>query len=166
MAKAMIKTGTLQCDDLTDEENPDCAMEVILREITSEQNAQIQTMRGILEAKGLLQENDCSISFNSEAGKRKNKRKTKARTSRKEQTTLVNWEEQTTFDGWGTDICQASCYIDNSGEEICQFTAKVSLHSSEFGYFQFEECGDVNSPTLGIEVGKTYRFIQQDPSNL
>jgi hypothetical protein len=39
------------------------------------------------------------------------------------------------------------------------------VHASELGYFQFEECGDIDNPTLGIEVGKTYRFLQKDVSN-
>jgi hypothetical protein len=65
-----------------------------------------------------------------------------------------------------TGICRASCSVDAyNGEEICKFTAKVNLHASELGYFQFEECGDIDNPTLGIEVGKTYRFLQKDVSN-
>jgi hypothetical protein len=64
------------------------------------------------------------------------------------------------------EICQAACSTDEStGLEVCTFTSKVNLHASELGYFQFEECGDVDNPTLGVEVGKTYHFIQQDPSN-
>jgi hypothetical protein len=74
-------------------------------------------------------------------------------------------EKNATVVKWSTYICRASCNTDESGEEICQFTAKVNFHASELGYFQFEECGDVDNPTLGMEVGKTYRFIQQDPSN-
>ena len=31
--------------------------------------------------------------------------------------------------------------------------------------FQFEECNGAVSPTLGIEVGKSHRFIQQDQTN-
>jgi hypothetical protein len=33
------------------------------------------------------------------------------------------------------------------------------------GYFTFEECGDVKNPTIGIEYGVPYRFIQKDRSN-
>jgi hypothetical protein len=62
-----------------------------------------------------------------------------------------------------TDVCRASCSADE--KEICKFTAKVNLHSGELGYFQFEECGDIDNPTLGLEVGKTYRFLQKDVSN-
>jgi len=65
MAKALLRTGRVKCDNLTDEESkqaPDCAMEVILREIISGQNAQIQVMRGILEAKSSPQTNDCKVT--------------------------------------------------------------------------------------------------------
>ena len=68
MAKALLHTGTLDCDDLTDEENPDCAMEVILRSIVTGQNAQIQTMRGILESKNLPAENDCIVEAYNDEG--------------------------------------------------------------------------------------------------
>jgi hypothetical protein len=49
MAKALLKTG-LTCEDLTNEDDPNCLVEVILREIINGQNAQIQAMRGILES--------------------------------------------------------------------------------------------------------------------
>ncbi|KAL7502179.1 hypothetical protein ACHAWX_000484 [Stephanocyclus meneghinianus] len=62
-------------------------------------------------------------------------------------------------------ICNANCTIDSSGNEFCKFTASVDLFASELGYFRFQECGDVPNPTLGIELGKTYEFIQADPSN-
>lgn len=65
----------------------------------------------------------------------------------------------------GEEICHATCSTDESNGETCTFTAKVNLHASELGYFQFEECGDVDNPTIGIEIGKSYRFIQSDPSN-
>jgi hypothetical protein len=63
------------------------------------------------------------------------------------------------------DICNANCTIDLSGNEFCKFTASVDLFASELGYFRFKECGDVPNPTLGIELGKAYQFIQADPSN-
>ena len=74
--------------------------------------------------------------------------------------------ENVTVDPKPTKICTAACSSDGStGDEVCTFTAKVNLHASELGYFQFEECGDVDNPTIGLEVGKTYHFIQKDPSN-
>jgi len=64
------------------------------------------------------------------------------------------------------EICRASCSVDQTtGAERCKFTAKINVHSSELGYFQFEECGDSIMPTLGMEVGKTYEFIQADSTN-
>eukprot|EP00986_Skeletonema_menzelii_P021049 scaffold33005_cov177-Skeletonema_menzelii.AAC.5 len=63
------------------------------------------------------------------------------------------------------DLCYASCSPDESGKEVCKFTTKVNLYAGELGYYQFEECGDDVNPTLGMEIGKTYKFIQQDRSN-
>lgn len=70
MAKALLKTGKVNCDDLTDEESDqaaDCALEVILREIINNQNAQIQAMRGILEAKSYPAENDCKVDVSAKS---------------------------------------------------------------------------------------------------
>jgi len=60
----LLKTGKLNCDDLTDEESEqadDCALEIILREIVNNQNSQIQAMRALLEAKNYPEENDCKV---------------------------------------------------------------------------------------------------------
>jgi len=62
-------------------------------------------------------------------------------------------------------LCYASCAVDESGIELCKFTTKVNLYAGELGYYQFEECGDDVNPTLGMEVGKTYQFVQKDRSN-
>jgi len=51
MAKALLQTDKIDCPDPTDEENEDCVMEIILREIINGQNHQIQLMRGYLDAK-------------------------------------------------------------------------------------------------------------------
>ncbi|CAB9513618.1 expressed unknown protein [Seminavis robusta] len=55
-------------------------------------------------------------------------------------------------------------------EELCisdskTFTVKVDLHASERGYYYFEECGKQVNPTIGMEFGETYTFIQEDKSN-
>lgn len=66
----MLKTKKLKCDDLTDEESEqadDCTLEIILREIVNNQNAQIQTMRAILKAKNYPQENDCKVPIYSKS---------------------------------------------------------------------------------------------------
>jgi hypothetical protein len=48
MAKALLKTG-LPCDDLLDDEDTNCIMQGLMREIVNGQNAQIQSMRAVLE---------------------------------------------------------------------------------------------------------------------
>ena len=45
------------------------------------------------------------------------------------------------------------------------FTVRLNLFASELGYFTFEECGDVINPTIIMEVGQTYTFLQTDRSN-
>ncbi|KAL7426187.1 hypothetical protein ACHAXH_000256, partial [Discostella pseudostelligera] len=61
-----------------------------------------------------------------------------------------------------TDYCHASC----DDDDVCTYTALVDLFASEFGFFHFEECGDSgNMPTITMEIGKTYRFVQKDISN-
>ena len=46
------------------------------------------------------------------------------------------------------------------------FHARVNLYAGELGYYVFEECGlDVMNPTIAMEVGETYTFIQKDRSN-
>lgn len=60
MAKALLKTGKVECNDLT-EESDGCILEGILREIVNSQNFQIQTMYGILEAMGYPKTDDCKV---------------------------------------------------------------------------------------------------------
>jgi hypothetical protein len=64
------------------------------------------------------------------------------------------------------EFCSAQCNTDvDTGKEVCTFTTKLNLFAGELGYYQFEECGDATNPVLGLEVGKTYKFVQKDPSN-
>ena len=63
------------------------------------------------------------------------------------------------------DLCLASCANNDDGLEVCKFHASVDLHAGELGYYKFKECGDKTNPTLGMEVGKTYEFVQTDRSN-
>jgi hypothetical protein len=44
------------------------------------------------------------------------------------------------------------------------FTFKLNYHASELGYYEIEECEGVN-PTIGMEIGQTYKFVQADPTN-
>lgn len=45
------------------------------------------------------------------------------------------------------------------------FTVKVNLFAGEFGYYTMDECGGTVNPTIGLEVGETYTFVQEDISN-
>ena len=45
------------------------------------------------------------------------------------------------------------------------FTAKVNLFAGELGYYEFEECPGLINPTIGLEMGETYTFLQHDRSN-
>jgi len=63
--------------------------------------------------------------------------------------------------------CRATCVTTTEGKE-CTFIVSRDEFASELGYFQFSgidgDCGSTN-PTLGIEKGATYFFIQSDVSN-
>jgi Domain of unknown function (DUF305) len=61
MAKALLKENSVVCDDLTNEDDPDCAMEVILRNIVNTQNLQIQEMIRILHAKNFPLMDNCDV---------------------------------------------------------------------------------------------------------
>ncbi|KAL7555727.1 hypothetical protein ACA910_005145 [Epithemia clementina (nom. ined.)] len=63
MAKALLHTNVLQCDDLTDEENPDCEMERILRSIINDQNFQIQTMKNLLKLYDFPETDECIVEI-------------------------------------------------------------------------------------------------------
>lgn len=67
MAKALLKTNTLQCDDLTSEE-PNCVMEAVIRSIIVDQNHQIQLMLHYLEAMGYPETEDCMVTIESSKG--------------------------------------------------------------------------------------------------
>jgi Domain of unknown function (DUF305) len=64
MAKALLKTGKVVCDDLTNETDG-CTMETILRDIVNSQNYQVQVMYGIVEALGYPKEDDCQVLIGS-----------------------------------------------------------------------------------------------------
>jgi len=160
MAKALLKTGKVQCDDLTDEESDqadDCSLEIILREVINVQNAQIQVMRGLLDSHNYPAENDCEVLINPGIG---------SIPSPNNASPGLSSSTNTESTGGNDGICEATCTSDAAtGEELCTFTTKVNLFAGELGYYQFEECGDATNPMLGLEVGKTYEFIQKDPSN-
>jgi len=68
MAKALLKSGGLECDDVT-EETSDCALTVIAMSIIAHQNHQIQGMQAVLDEEGYLPTNDCEVTVSSKGGK-------------------------------------------------------------------------------------------------
>merc|ERR1740136_7263 len=60
MAKALLNSGDLVCNDLT-EETADCTLMVVCLEIITGQNHQIQSMRGAVEELGYPGEDDCLV---------------------------------------------------------------------------------------------------------
>ena len=58
MAKALGKSGKLNCEDLLNDEDPDCIMHAILFEIINGQNMQIQSMRKVLKMNGYKSEEE------------------------------------------------------------------------------------------------------------
>lgn len=61
MAKATLIVSTLSCRNITNQDDPDCVLEMILRDIINSQNHQIQLMRNYLTAKGLPQTDNCLV---------------------------------------------------------------------------------------------------------
>jgi hypothetical protein len=58
MAKALLKTGELDCQDVR-EKTEDCIMMALMHEIIAEQNFQIQFMRQIIETTFFLEPHKC-----------------------------------------------------------------------------------------------------------
>ena len=59
--------------------------------------------------------------------------------------------------------CNAPC---DNATGICTYNARVDIHASEFGLFSFVECSDAgNMHDIGMELGRTYRFVQSDITN-
>lgn len=65
MAKNLLKTDKVPCDDVTDEDDWDCVMQVILRSIINGQNDEIQKMRGVLAELDLPMTDQCPIAVSS-----------------------------------------------------------------------------------------------------
>jgi Domain of unknown function (DUF305) len=61
MAKVLLHAGDIQCDDLTNEDDPKCVMEAVLRDIVNMQNLQIQQMLSILKGLNYSKTDDCSV---------------------------------------------------------------------------------------------------------
>merc|ERR1712197_315371 len=68
MCKALLISGEADCADLEDEEDPACITNLICQEIINVQNAQIQTMRGVLDQINSTPTADCVITIDSTIG--------------------------------------------------------------------------------------------------
>merc|ERR1712238_515331 len=63
MCKALdIAKGT-ECDDIFDEEDPKCVLKVLCQEIINVQNAQIQTMQGVLASLDYKETDNCVVKI-------------------------------------------------------------------------------------------------------
>ena len=70
---------------------------------------------------------------------------------------LVAWSASTTAQPERPAVCISSTNT---------YTVRVDIYASERGYYVFEECGlDWINPPIGMEVGETYTFVQDDRSN-
>lgn len=65
MAKVLLHQNVLECSDLTNEDDPVCHMEAILRDIVNTQNFQIQGMLKILEQKNIPVTEDCMVEVST-----------------------------------------------------------------------------------------------------
>lgn len=61
MAKVLLKTNKLKCEDLANEDEPDCVLEAILYDIVNTQNVQIQMMYDYLDSKRLPEKDNCNV---------------------------------------------------------------------------------------------------------
>merc|ERR1711865_393282 len=62
MCKALDIAGGTECEDIVEfEEEAGCILKVLCQEIINVQNAQIQTMRGVLRQLDLDQSDDCVV---------------------------------------------------------------------------------------------------------
>ena len=66
MAKTLLQDGNLGCDEFTD--STGCIMYQIGLEIVNNQNFQVQQMRGLLEAYGYNQTDDCVVPVSEREG--------------------------------------------------------------------------------------------------
>jgi Domain of unknown function (DUF305) len=90
MAKALLKTNTLECDDVRDEDNPNCVMVKIMFDIINGQNHQIQEMLKFLDAVESPRTDNCDVLIETgvssasrlASGSRQRRRRTQAAASR------------------------------------------------------------------------------------
>ena len=65
MAKLLLLEGANKCDDLTNEDDQQCIMERLLRDIINTQNHQIQQMVGYLEAFDFPETDNCVVEIDT-----------------------------------------------------------------------------------------------------
>jgi len=63
MAKTLLHENVLVCEDLADEDNQDCIMEAIIREIVNTQNHQIQKMLSYLDENDYPVTDNCDVEI-------------------------------------------------------------------------------------------------------
>jgi len=185
MAKALLMTGDITCNDLTLASSEDgtvggaesedaalagkdynfCLMDALARTIIGEQNHQIQVMRSILDNGKYTSEADADCQVTVQQVKRHLKTVWEEK-PQEAQTPIVEETKQESpkkrqLDG--DAICKATCPADG---DHCYFTAKINYFAGELGYYEFEECPELGpNPTLGMEKGTSYIFNQADVSN-
>ena len=81
MCKSLFKSGEVSCDNIEDEEDPECVITHLCYEIINGQNFQIQTMRGIIETSGYDEQDDCEVYMKTN---KKAKKPKKAKTPKKD----------------------------------------------------------------------------------
>lgn len=63
MAKSLLHSGALTCDDVMDDKDPGCNLEVLMMEIINSQNFQINQMRTVLQNEGYPTEDKCVVEI-------------------------------------------------------------------------------------------------------
>lgn len=192
MAKSLLKKWEEMCADLGTSDTDDCIMEGILRSIVNSQNAQIQLMRDLLASNGWKEFEDCPVKMSSfedfmqkgEAGSNYEHNYSNDDAMSPPGYGHVDdgsWSDDGYDDdgSWRDDghtrdsghralsngsdnsgICKIPC-----NDNVCDIYVTVNLFATVLGAFTFDECGDQPYPTIGLEVGKTYRFIQKQLDN-
>lgn len=86
MCKALFKSGEVQCNDTTNEEDPHCVLTHLCYEIINAQNFQIQTMRGVLDSLDYAEEDDCKVNINSHSSKSSKSKKSSKKSKKSKRT--------------------------------------------------------------------------------
>ena len=176
------------------DESDDCVMEDILRSIINAQNAQIHIMRNILADESWSEFDDCPVKMSSsfedmmQHGSSGTNYEHNYGNDAGGEGMAMNDDETWTVDGH-RDLCEyitsTSCYSylhcpcchttasrSNDGickisceDEICDINVEVDLFETVLDAFKFQDCSDEPYPTIGLEVGKTYRFVQKNINN-